>query len=74
MFITIETDDSKAEPLKQVLLNITPCPISYLIVVKEGLPENLIAEDGTNATHKLNVQDVKIIDSKATYKQLIYSA
>ena len=68
MFITIVTDDSEAEPLKQALLNNTPSPMSYSNLVKEGLPKEVLAEDDVIANYKLNVKDVKIIDSKETFK------
>ncbi|MFD2514386.1 M16 family metallopeptidase [Pontibacter locisalis] len=68
MFITIVTDDSEAEPLKQALLNNTPSPMSYSNLVREGLPQEVIAEDNQIANYELNVKDVKIIDSKETFK------
>ena len=68
MFVTIVTDDSEAEPLKQALLNNTPSPMSYSNLVKEGLPKEVLAEDDVIANYKLNVKDVKIIDSKETFK------
>ncbi|MBC5993448.1 M16 family metallopeptidase [Pontibacter cellulosilyticus] len=68
MFITIVTDDSEAEPLKQALLNNTPSPMSYSNLVREGLPQEVIAEDDKIANYKLNVKDVKIVDSKETFK------
>ncbi|GAB3820459.1 M16 family metallopeptidase [Pontibacter rugosus] len=68
MFITIVTDDSEAEPLKQALLNNTPSPMSYSNLVKEGLPQEVLAEDDVVANYKLNVKDVKIVESKDTFK------
>lgn len=68
MFITIVTDDSEAEPLKQALLNNTPSPMSYSNLVREGLPKEVLAEDDIIANYKLNVTDVKIVDSKDTFK------
>lgn len=68
MFITIVTDDSEAEPLKQALLNNTPSPMSYSNLVKEGLPQEVLAEDDVIANYRVNVKDVKIIDSKDTFR------
>ncbi|HEY4651671.1 MAG TPA: pitrilysin family protein [Pontibacter sp.] len=68
MYITIVTDDSEAEPLRQALLNNTPSPMSYSNLVKEGLPKEVLAEDDIIANYKLNVTDVKIVDSKNTFK------
>ncbi|WP_242927024.1 M16 family metallopeptidase [Pontibacter vulgaris] len=68
MFVTVVTDDSEAEPLKQALLNNTPSPMSYSNLVKEGLPKEVLAEDAEIANYKLNVKDVKIVDSKDTFR------
>ncbi len=68
MFVTIVTDDSEAEALKAALLNNTPSPMSYSNLVKEGLPKDVLAEDDEIANYKLNVKDVKIVDSKETFK------
>ncbi|WP_347158113.1 M16 family metallopeptidase [Pontibacter chitinilyticus] len=68
MFVTIVTDDSEAAPLKASLLNNTPSPMSYSNLVKEGLPQEVLAEDAEIASYKLNVQDVKIIDSKNMFQ------
>ncbi|MFD2245815.1 M16 family metallopeptidase [Pontibacter ruber] len=68
MFVTIVTDDSEAEPLRQALLNNTPSPMSYSNLVKEGLPKEVLAEDEAVANYKLNVKDVKIVDSRDTFQ------
>lgn len=68
MYITIVTDDSEAEPLKQALLNNIPSPMSYANLVREGLPQEVLAEDDVIANYKLNVTDVKIVDSKDTFR------
>ncbi len=68
MFVTIVTDDSEAEPLKQALLNNTPSPMSYSNLVREGLPKEVLAEDDVIANYKLNVKNVKIVDSKDTFQ------
>jgi zinc protease len=68
MFVTIVTDDSEAEPLRQALLSNTPSPMSYSNLVKEGLPQQVLAEDDQVANYKLNVKDVKIVNSKDTFQ------
>jgi zinc protease len=68
MFVTIVTDDSEAQPLADVLKQNTPSPMSYANVVKAGLPAAVVAEDQAVATYKLNVTDVKIVDTKNTFK------
>ena len=66
--MTIVTDDSEAEPLRQALLSNTPSPMSYSNLVKEGLPQQVLAEDDQVANYKLNVKDVKIVNSKDTFQ------
>jgi zinc protease len=68
MYVTIVTDDSEAEPLRQALLSNTPSPMSYSNLVKEGLPQQVLAEDDQVANYKLNVKDVKIVNSKDTFQ------
>ncbi|WP_400191829.1 M16 family metallopeptidase [Hymenobacter sp. B81] len=68
MYVTIVTDDSEAQPLADVLKNNTPSPMSYAKVVREGLPKEVLAEDEQVAGFKLNVSEVKIVDTKDTFK------
>ncbi|TGE25428.1 insulinase family protein [Hymenobacter aquaticus] len=68
MYVTIVTDDSEAQPLADVLKQNTPSPMSYAKVVSEGLPKDVVAEDAQVATYKLNVTEVKVIDTKDTFK------
>ena len=68
MFVTIVTDKSEAEPLAKSLLENTPSPMSYSNAVKAGLPKEVLAEDDVVATYRLNVKDVKIVDSKDTFQ------
>jgi zinc protease len=68
MYFTIVTDDSEAEPLKKALEDNSPSPMSYSNLVKEGLPKAVLAEDDEVANYKLNVRNVKIVDSKDTFK------
>jgi zinc protease len=68
MKITIVTDVSEAEPLAESLRNNLPSPMSYSNTVKAGLPEEVLKEDKETENFKLNVREVKIIDSKDTFK------
>lgn len=68
MYITIVTDASEAEPLAESLRNNTPSPMSYSNVVKAGLPEEILQKDDVVANYKLNVKNVKIVDSADTFK------
>ncbi|MCC2548128.1 insulinase family protein [Hymenobacter sp. BT175] len=68
MYVTIITDDSEAQALADVLRQNTPSPMSYAKVVSEGLPKAVVAEDAEVANYKLNVTDVKIVDTKDTFK------
>ncbi len=67
MFVTIVTDDSEAGPLAESLKENSPSPMSYSNLVKEGLPEEVIAEDEEVATYPLNVTSVEIIPSANTF-------
>ena len=68
MFVTIVTDKSEAEELSKSLLENTVSPMSYSNAVKAGLPAAVLAEDDAVASYRLNVKEVKIIDSKDTFK------
>ena len=68
MFVTIVTDKSEAEELSKSLLENTVSPMSYSNAVKAGLPAEVLAEDDAVASYRLNVKEVKIIDSKDTFK------
>ncbi|OON68803.1 M16 family metallopeptidase [Hymenobacter sp. CRA2] len=68
MYVTVVTDDSEAQPLADVLKNNTPSPMSYAKVVREGLPKEVVAEDAQVASFKVNVTDVKVVDTKDTFK------
>jgi zinc protease len=67
MFVTIVTDDSEAEPLKQALLQNKPSPMSYSNLVRVGLPADVVAEDAIISTYPMNIKSVKIIQSKDTF-------
>lgn len=68
MCITIVTDKSEAEPLAKSLKENLSSPMSYSNIVKAGLPKEVLTEDDTVANYKLNVNDVKIINSADTFK------
>jgi zinc protease len=42
--------------------------MSYSNLVKEGLPKDVVDEDAEVAIYKLNVKNVRIVDSKDTFK------
>jgi len=68
MYVTIVTDASEAEPLAESLRNNTPSPMSYSNLVKAGLPEDIIQKDEAVANYKLNVKNVKIVNSADTFQ------
>jgi zinc protease len=68
MYVTIVTDDSEATALAQALKENTPSPMSYSNLVKEGLPKSVLEEDEQVSKYKLNVKNVRIVDSKDTFK------
>jgi zinc protease len=69
MYVTIVTDDSEAQPLAEVLRQNTPVPMSYSKAVREGLPAAVLSEDEQVSSYKLNVTEVKVVDTKDTFKQ-----
>lgn len=68
MFVTIVTDESEAEALKDSLLNNTLSPMSYSNALKKGLDKSILAEDDQVAKYHLNVKSVKIIKSEDTFE------
>jgi zinc protease len=68
MYITIVSDVSEAEPLAEGLRNNTPSPMSYSNLVKAGLPEDILQKDDIVANYKLNVKNVKIVNSADTFQ------
>jgi zinc protease len=68
MFVTIITDDSEAGALAAALQANIPSPMSYSNLVKEGLPKDVVDEDAQIANYKLNIKNVRIVDSKDTFK------
>jgi len=68
MYVTIVTDKSEAEELAKSLKENTPSPMSYSNMVKAGLPKEVLAEDDEVANFKLNVKEVKLVNSKDTFK------
>ncbi|QQS37857.1 MAG: insulinase family protein [Ignavibacteriales bacterium] len=68
MYITIVTDKSEAEALSNSLLNNSDSLMSYSNIVKSGLPKELLEEDEIVAKFRMNVKDVKIINSQDTFK------
>jgi zinc protease len=67
MYVTIVTDKSEAEPLAKSLKENLPSPMSYSNSLKSSLNEKILAEDKTIENYKLNIKDVKIVDSKDTF-------
>ncbi|MFC6998452.1 M16 family metallopeptidase [Rufibacter roseus] len=68
LYVTIVTDDSEAQPLADALKNNTPSPMSYSNIVKEGLPQSVKDEDAQIANFKLNVKEVRIVDTNDTFR------
>jgi zinc protease len=69
MFVTIITDKSESGPLADSFKENKPSPMSYSNIVKEGLPEEVLKHDAEAAIYPLNVKEVKVIDSKDTFKK-----
>ncbi|MFI5218417.1 MAG: M16 family metallopeptidase [Bacteroidia bacterium] len=68
MFITIVTDKSEAEPLAKSLKENLPSPMSYSDALKAVLTPEILKVDDAVANYKLNVKDVKIVNSAETFQ------
>jgi len=67
MDIAIITTPEEAAALKPALLNNDPSPMSYSNVVKEGLSDEILAEDKIVQNFKLPVRSVDIIPTNQTF-------
>lgn len=68
MFVTIVTDKSEADPLRESLLKNSDSPMSYSNALKSGLPKEVLAEDEEVSKFKLNIKSVDIIKSEETFR------
>lgn len=68
IFITIITDKSEAEELAKSLGENTPSPMSYSDALKAVLPPEILKEDDETANYKLNVKNVKIVNSADVFQ------
>ncbi len=68
MYITIVTDKTEAEPLKNSLENNLPSPMSYSDTQKAVLSKEILSEDDAIKSNSLKVTHVSIVDSKETFK------
>ena len=68
MYISIVTDKSETQALKESLTGNLDSPMSYSNAVKSGLPKEVLAEDDQVAKFPLNVKSVEIINSGDTFK------
>lgn len=68
MYIVIVTDRSEAEPLARSLRENLRSPMSYSDVVKAGLPKEILTRDAAVEQFPLNVNSVRIIESKDTFR------
>jgi len=68
MFICIVTDDGETGSLAENLSKNKLSPMRYSNLVKEGLSEEILAEDEAVSKYQLNVKSVHIIDSNHTFK------
>ncbi len=68
MFISVVTDKSEAQNLKESLSGNLDSPMSYSNAVKSGLPKEVLSEDDEVSKFRLNVKSVDIINSEDTFK------
>jgi zinc protease len=68
MYISVVTDKSEVQPLKESLIGNSDSPMSYSNAVKSGLPKEVLTEDNVVSKFPLNVKTVDIINSEDTFK------
>lgn len=68
MQVTIVTDDSEAEALKESLMRNQVSPMTYSDALKATLPDYLLSEDDEVAKYKLNVTNVEIVKSDSMFR------
>ncbi|MCC6385415.1 MAG: insulinase family protein [Bacteroidia bacterium] len=68
LFVTIVTDASEAEPLKESLLRDLPSPMSYSNELKAVLSGDILKEDEMVSKYPLSVKKVEIINSEDLFK------
>lgn len=68
LYISIVTDKSEAEPLAKSLKENLPSPMSYSDALKAVLTPEILKADDVVANYKLNVKNVKIVNSAETFQ------
>ena len=68
MFITIVTDKTEAQPLKESLEKNLASPMSYSNALKDVLTPEILNEDNTVSEYKLNIKKVNIVNSADLFK------
>lgn len=69
MYVSVITDTSEAEKLAESLRENKSAPIVYKPVVRNGLSEDVLAEDAAIDAYKLNVTKVEVVDSKDLFRE-----
>jgi zinc protease len=68
MFITIVTDKTEAEPLKESLLNGFPSPMSYADALRKTLPAEILSEDEEVSKYPMKAASVEIISDQSLFR------
>jgi len=68
MQVTIVTDDSEADALKESLINNQISPMTYSDALKATLPDKLLTEDDEVSKYKINVTRVVIVKSDVMFR------
>ncbi len=68
MQVTIVTDDSEAEALKESLMSNKVSPMSYSDALKATLPQELLKEDDEVSKYKINVTRVQIVKADSMFR------
>ncbi|MFM8949751.1 MAG: M16 family metallopeptidase [Bacteroidota bacterium] len=68
MFISIVTDKTEAEPLKESLLNGLKSPMSYSDALRSTLPPEILAEDEEVSNYPMQATSVEIISDQSLFR------
>jgi zinc protease len=69
MRVVIITDESEVQALAESLRTNAASPMSYSNLLKSSLPQEILNEDNVVSTYPLNIKDVRIVDSNATFQK-----
>lgn len=68
MFVSIVTDKTEAEPLRESLMNGLASPMSYADALRSTLPAEILAEDEEVAGYPLRITSVEVVTDQSLFR------